>query len=130
MEASEIPVVQQVLQADERRGQLLEEEAELSAAILTAETEDNWSTEQWCTEELLYSTSILLRLVTVVLALCLSSRTDAVSRLTQVAEELDSCGADAAEGNVRRILAGLGSLMAFKPLRLCMHILHVAKHKF
>ncbi|CAM9857813.1 unnamed protein product [Ascophyllum nodosum] len=97
-EASERPVVEQVLLADEARTALLEEEACLLREMDDAERRDNddldeeeeegenggdeWDDDMWATK--------------------------AKSRLAKVGTELDAIGADAAEGKVRKILTGLG----------------------
>ncbi|CAM9281089.1 unnamed protein product [Ectocarpus sp. 6 AP-2014] len=106
-EASERPVVQQVLLADERRRELLEEEASLLKQMDAAEAREDdgdigdsgdggsesggdaegegqgghWDDDMWAAKS---------------------------KRLAQVASELDAIGADAAEGTVRKILTGLG----------------------
>ncbi|CAM9242873.1 unnamed protein product [Ectocarpus sp. 8 AP-2014] len=106
-EASERPVVEQVLLADERRRELLEEEASLLKQMDAAEEreddgdcgdfgdggsesggdaegegqEGHWDDDMWAAKS---------------------------KRLAQVASELDAIGADAAEGTVRKILTGLG----------------------
>ncbi|CAB1097949.1 ABC [Ectocarpus sp. CCAP 1310/34] len=106
-EASERPVVEQVLLADERRRELLEEEASLLKQMDAAEAreddgdfgdfgdggsesggdaegegqEGHWDDDMWAAKS---------------------------KRLAQVASELDAIGADAAEGTVRKILTGLG----------------------
>ncbi|CAM9436571.1 unnamed protein product [Ectocarpus sp. 12 AP-2014] len=106
-EASERPVVEQVLLADERRRELLEEEASLLQQMDAAEEREDdgdfgdfgdggsesggdaegegqggkWDDDMWAAKS---------------------------KRLAHVASELDAIGADAAEGTVRKILTGLG----------------------
>eukprot|EP00903_Cladosiphon_okamuranus_P006151 g6052.t1 len=108
-EASERPVVEQVLLADETRRALLEEEKSLLAEMDAAERKDEgfgsdgddddgdeegaegeegagavggmWDEDMWAAKS---------------------------KRLAQVGAELDAIGADAAEGTVRKILTGLG----------------------
>ncbi|CAM9325336.1 unnamed protein product [Scytosiphon promiscuus] len=95
-EASERPVVEQVLLADENRRALLEEEEEQEEEEQAEEEEGEgegcleegggesegvWDDDVWAAKS---------------------------KRLAQVGAELDAIGADAAEGTVRKILTGLG----------------------
>ncbi|CAN0417386.1 unnamed protein product [Pylaiella littoralis] len=111
-EASERPVVEQVLLADETRRALLEEEASLLKGMNAAEraeegfgsgnddhdSRDADDAEEAPREELNGSGEVW------------DDETWAAKskRLAQVGAELDAIGADAAEGTVRKILTGLG----------------------
>jgi len=81
--ATETPVVDEVIRADNARHLLLEEEAELLAKLEALESS---ASDSITAEELEQ--------------LC--------QRLTAVGEELEASGAEAAEASVRRILCGLG----------------------
>lgn len=92
--ASEVSVVEQVLQADTVRTALLSEEKSLWTAIDSSQDEDagsnqtlEWSDEDWAKN---------------------------LGRLAEIAKELVAIGADAAEAKVCRILSGLGFTSAMQ----------------